>query len=202
MMPNAKESALKKIERNLFKDRKDIKENFSEREFQRKARIMLCVSKKLDQPMISDKELVEFLKAGCEGACTPVENATAYRDIAAVSKICGNVTLASKAWYRYMIVEGAKEAFEIAKKQKDAKGMAAALDKIGKYTMADKEDSENILSQMLPPNFEPTADASVLGEEIIVIGNPEKRRRQLRDLFKGKDIVDIQSTDITDEERL
>jgi len=201
-MPNAKQSAIKKIERNLFKERKDITENFSEREFQRKARIMLCVSKKLDSPMISDKELVEFLKAGCEGACTPVENATAYRDIAAVSKICGNITLASKAWYRYMIVEGAKEAFEIAKKQKDAKGMAAALDKIGKYTMADKEDSENLLSQMLPPNFEPTADASVLGEEVIVIKDPDKRRHQLRELFKGKDIVDIQSVEMPDEEKL
>ena len=40
-----------------------------------------------------------------------------------------------------MIVEGGKRAFNMAMGKEDAKGAAAALDKIGKYTRADKDDN-------------------------------------------------------------
>ena len=57
-----------------------------------------------------------------------------------------------------MIIEGAKKAFDIAKTNEDAKGMAAALDKIGKYTMADKPDNDFDWQQMIPLDIEPSAD--------------------------------------------
>lgn len=186
-MPNAKENGYKKIAHNLFRSPNELK-NFSELELERKNRTMLCVSKKLENPMISDKDLVDFLVNGCGGACSKVSQSTAYRDIATITRICGNIQLASKAWYRYMVVEGAKEAFAIAKTTKDAKGMAAAIDKIGKYTMADKEDNDFDFDKLIPPSFEPTDNIAVLGEDFeeIPAGELEKKRKELRLLFGKK----------------
>ena len=186
-MPNAKERSLKKIAYNLFKSPDELKD-FSEFQLERKNRTMLCVSKKLDNPMISDKELVDFLVGGCGGVCKSVSLSTAYRDISAITKISGNVSLASKNWFRYMIVEGAKMAFEIARTQKDAKGMAAALDKIGKYTMADKEDNENDFENITPPSFEPTDNVAVLGDNFqqIPSNELEEERKKFRKLFGSK----------------
>ena len=172
-----------KIEKYLFEDKEKINSILTATEIVVKDRLMLCVSKKLTEPMISDKTLVDFLKSGGDGTIGRISDSQAYRDVAALNKIVGNVQLASKNWYRYMIVEGAKEGFEIAKVAKDAKGMAACLDKIGKYTRADKEDDDFDFSQMIPPSMEPTDDVSVL-EGIEPIEDLETVRNEFRNLFK------------------
>lgn len=69
---------------------------------------MLCVSKLLEDPMTADKEIVSFLTGGCGGNCEPVSTATAYRDLASIRRLVGNVQLAGKNWYRYMVIEAAK----------------------------------------------------------------------------------------------
>ena len=176
-----------KIERFLFEDKEKAASVLTATEMAVKERIMLCVSKKLSDPMISDKSLVNFLMSGGDGTINCVSDSQAYRDVAALSKIVGNVQLASKNWYRYMIVEGAKEGFEIAKVAKDAKGMAACLDKIGKYTRADKEDDDFDFSQMIPPSMEPTDDVTVL-DGIEPIEDLETVRNEFRNLFK-KDLL-------------
>ena len=100
-----------------------------------------------------------------------------------------------------MIVEGAKEAFDIAKTKQDGKAMAAALDKIGKYTRADKDDDAFDFSKLTPPSFEPSDDVTLLGD-VEKIPNLEERRKTLRRLFsplnppKG-DFIDAEI--ITDE---
>ena len=83
--------------------------------------------------MTADKDLIAFLMAGCDGSCEPVSQATAYRDLAAIRRLVGNVQLAGKNWYRYMVIEAAKEGIRIAREAKDPKGIAANADKIGKY---------------------------------------------------------------------
>ena len=93
-----------------------------------------------------------------------------------------------------MIIEGAKKAFDIAKTNKDAKGMAAALDKIGKYTMADKPDNDFDWSQMVPIDMKPAADADLL-ENVEPIENVDERRKKLRELFKTdmkRNAVDVE----------
>jgi len=172
-----------KIEKYLFEDKEKAASFLTATEMAVKERIMLCVSKKLSEPMISDKSLVNFLMSGGDGTINSVSDSQAYRDVAALNKIVGNVQLASKNWYRYMIVEGAKEGFEIAKAQKDSKGMAANLDKIGKYVRADKEDDDFDFSQMIPPSMEPTDDVTVL-EGIEPIEDLETVRNEFRNLFK------------------
>ena len=198
-MANAKDSAFKKLENNLFKSSVEVAALLSPAELERKKRTMLCVSKKIEDPLISDADLVTFLEAGGEGAFKPVSKTTAYRDIATVGRICGNIKLASKAWYRYMIIEGAKKGYAIAVNMNDAKGVAANLDKIGKYTMADKEDNDFDFDSMTPPSWEPTDKVGVLGEEFTEIS--EQERNDFRALFRiyAKDAEDIESEEIGDD---
>lgn len=178
-------SVYEKIEKHLYASTEVAKLSLTPSEIQVKNRLMLCVSKKMNDPMTLDSALVTFLMDGCGGVedISPISQSQAYRDVAAISKLVGNIQLSSKSWYRYMIVQGALEGYEIAKKEKDAKGMAACLDKIGKYTRADKEDDDMDYSQMIPPNMEPTDDVTVL-ENMEPIENLEEERHAFRAMFK------------------
>lgn len=174
-----------RIERSLFKDKEEAARTLSVREQEIKRRMMLCVSKKMDDPLVEDTELVNFLIHGCAGQADPVSKSQAYRDIAMMNRLVGNIQLAAKSWYRYMIVEGAKKAYAVAINNNDAKGAAAALDKIGKYTRCDKEDDAFDYSQMIPPSFEPSDDITLV-EGLEAVDNVEEKRRQLRAYFKGQ----------------
>lgn len=185
-----------KIETLLFKSKEDVSDILTENELKVKERWMFCVNKQLDDPLIPDSELVNLLTTGCEGICDPVSKSTAYRDIAAVTRLVGNIKPAAKNWYRYMIVEGAKKAFSIAEKNNDAKGMAAALDKLGKYTRSDKNDDEYDWTKMIPPIWEPSDDVTLLGEDFEPILNLEEKRKELREFFKRNKAVDAEYIEI------
>ena len=180
-----KDTTYDRIERSLYKDKEEATTMLTPSEFEIRQRMMLCVSMKMDSPLIEDKKLVDFLMHGCGGNATPVSQSQAYRDVAMVNRLAGNIQLAAKSWYRYMIVEGGKRAFQLAIDNNDAKGAAAALDKIGKYTRADKEDDSFDYSQLVPPSFEPTDDVTTL-EGIEPIDNLEQRRSDFRSQFKSK----------------
>lgn len=179
-----KDSTYSRIERALFKDKGEASDILSAREMEIKNRMMLCVSKKMDDPLIEDADLVNFLMHGCAGNAEPVSKSQAYRDIGMINRLVGNIQLAAKAWYRYMIVEGGKKAFKIAIDKGDAKGAAASLDKIGKYTRSDKEDEKFDYSQLIPPSFEPSDDVTLL-EGLEAIEDLEEKRKELRNRFKG-----------------
>jgi hypothetical protein len=179
-----KDPTYERIERALFKDKDEATPLLSPREMEIKKRMMLCVSKKMEEPLIPDTELVNFLLHGCGGNTEPVSQSQAYRDIGMINRLVGNIQLAAKAWYRYMIVEGGKKAFNMAMDKEDAKGAAAALDKIGKYTRSDKEDEKFDYSQLVPPSFEPSDDVTLL-EGLEPIENLEEERIRMRSMFKG-----------------
>lgn len=184
-MKDNRESTYEKIERALFKSREEGFQMLSAKEMAIKERMMLVVAKRLDNPLIEDKELVNFLIGGCGGVVDKVSQSQAYRDVAMANRLVGNIQLSAKSWYRYMIVEGAKAAYKIAIEKYDAKGAASALDKLGKYTRSDKEDDALDFSQMLPPSFEPSDDVTLL-EGVERIDNLEERRRELRKLARNK----------------
>lgn len=192
-----KDDAFKKIESALYLPDHQASELLTPNENERRKRWAYCISRKMDDPLMPDRTLVAELEAGLSAAYFPVSKTTAYRDLAAVQKIIGNIQLSAKNWYRHMIIEGAKEAFGIAKTNDDAKGMASALDKIGKYTMADKPDNDFDWHQMIPLDIEPSADPTLL-ENIEQIDNLEQRRRDLRKLWKGN--MQNEATDATVEE--
>ena len=194
-----KDPTYDRIERALFKDREEASSILSQREMEIKKRMMLCVSKKMEDPLIQDTELVNFLMNGCGGNADAVSQSQAYRDIGMINRLVGNIQLAAKAWY--MIVEGGKKAFSMAIDKEDAKGAAAALDKIGKYTRSDKEDEKFDYSQLVPPSFEPSDDVTLL-EGLEPIEDLEGTRSEMRSRFKGmlsKKAVDIRP--IEEEEK-
>ena len=196
-----KDPTYDRIERALFKDREEASSILSQREMEIKKRMMLCVSKKMEDPLIQDTELVNFLMNGCGGNADAVSQSQAYRDIGMINRLVGNIQLAAKAWYRYMIVEGGKKAFSMAIDKEDAKGAAAAWDKIGKYTRSDKEDEKFDYSQLVPPSFEPSDDVTLL-EGLEPIEDLEGTRSEMRSRFKGmlsKKAVDIRP--IEEEEK-
>lgn len=192
-----KDDAFKKIESVLYLPDSEAAEQLTPFENERRKRWVYCIQQKMEDPLKPDKTLVDELTTGFSGVYSPVSKTTAYRDIAAVQKIIGNIQLAAKNWYRYMIIEGAKKAYEIAEENGDGKGMAAALDKIGKYTMADKPDNDFDWEQMIPLDIEPAADPDLL-ENVQKIDNLEQRRRELRALWKGD--MQSEAIDITPEE--
>lgn len=185
-----------KIEAVLFKPRSEASGQLTPMELAKKERWMLCVSKLLDNPLTEDRELVVFLMEGCGGTCEKVSQATAYRDVAAIKRLVGNIQLSSKNWYRHMIIEAAKRGIAIAEKEKDAKGIAANIDKIGKYTRADKEDEDNDRTGWQPPVFEPTDDVTLLGDNFKPIPDLERERAAFRALFKRTaDVQDVEPMD-------
>lgn len=188
-----------RIERALYKDHDEASMLLSAREQEIKKRMMLCVAKKMDSPLIEDTELVKFLMHGCGGNADPVSQSQAYRDIGMINRLVGNIQLAAKSWYRYMIVEGAKKGYQLAIDNNDAKGAAANLDKIGKYTMADKEDNRFDYDKMIPPSFEPSDDITLV-EGIEPIDNLEARRQELRQLAHSMAKVKAVDAEIIEEE--
>ena len=179
-----KDTTYERIERALYKDRDEAEQMLTVREQEIRERMILCVAKKMDSPLVEDSELVNFLMHGCGGNATPVSQSQAYRDISMINRLVGNIQLAAKNWYRYMIVEGAKKGYQLAIDSGDAKGAAANLDKIGKYTMADKEDNRLNFERMIPPSFEPSDDITIL-EGLEPIDNLEERRKELRELARS-----------------
>lgn len=199
MRANSKElSSFDKIESVLFKSRDEASHKLNNIEMEQKNRWMLCVSKLLDDPITEDKELVEFLVGGCGGSCKAVSKTTAYRDIASIKRLVGNIQLSSKSWYRHMIIESAKKGIKIAIEEKDAKGVAANIDKIGKYTRANMEDDEVDRSLWNPPVFEPTDDVTLLGDNFTPIKNLEEERKKFRAIFKGE-MTDVQPIEEDDD---
>lgn len=185
-----------KIEAVLFKPRSEAAQQLTPMELAKKERWMLCVSKLLDNPLTEDRELVVFLMEGCGGTCDKVSQATAYRDVAAIKRLVGNIQLSSKNWYRHMIIEAAKRGIAIAEMKNDAKGIAANIDKIGKYTRADKEDEDNDRTGWQPPVFEPTDDVTLLGDNFKPIPDLERERDAFRALFKRTaDVQDVEPMD-------
>lgn len=193
-----KDSTYDRIERALFKSRDDSTGLLSPREQLIKERMMLVVSKRMEEPLVEEKNLVDFLTGGCGGLVPKVSKSQAYRDVAMANRLVGNIQLSAKSWYRYMIVEGAKKAYNLAIDKGDAKAAAAALDKLGKYTRSDKEDDRIDFSEMLPPSFEPSDDVTLL-DGVERIPNLEQRRRELRQLARNKILGTPTDAEIVEE---
>ena len=190
------DDTFKKITSVLYLKESEAAQQLTPFENERRKRWVFGVSKRMENPLITDNELVKQLEAGFAGLFLPVSQTTAYRDIGAINKLIGNIQLSAKNWYRYLIIEGAKAAYEIARVKQDGKGMAAALDKIGKYMMLDKPDNDFDWEKMIPPDIEPSADADLL-ENVEKIDNINQRRIELRRLFKSD--MKLNATDIVDE---
>ncbi len=131
-------------------------------------------------PHLPDKNIVNFIINSFG-----VSQSQAQRDIHSVRYLLGCVKNLSKDWYRHMVIEMCRSAYTMAKIKRDPKAMALAADKIGKYAKLDKDDMDEMpWDQLVPPNFEPQADVTILGIE--QIPDVEKYRKRLRERTMAK----------------
>lgn len=144
----------------LYKSEEELEAlEIDKTEQQRIKRIRYIVTRRMEDPMLSDQAFVRALTTGIIGI-DKVSRTTVYNDIAEANRICGNVKAVSKQWANYMALEAAKKAYALAEIQDNADGMikaAALIHKVGESV----EDAPD-WSEMMPPSFEVSADPNII----------------------------------------
>lgn len=171
------ETRIDRIQKAMFSNPEEGEALLSPKDMELKRRYEKAFTHWLTNPQFEDKQIVRFIMNECG-----VSRSIAYEDIKVIRSFLGNVKLASKEWYRHMVIEMCRKAYRIAEARNDSKGMALAADKIGKYTKLDKDEAEALPWDMLiPPNFEPDPDPTVLG--LSSVDNIEEKRLSLRSKY-------------------
>jgi hypothetical protein len=149
----------------------------------------------LEKPSIPDNKLRDHLISEYG-----ISTSQAYRDIANIRILLGNVRNAGKEWIRYLVNETLKQAIEEASGKKHLKERILAAAMLGKYNRLDKEDSEEIpWDEIVPEGIEPTTDPSVL--KIKPLKNKKEEIRKMYKKYKGEiDIEDADYQEVKDDE--
>lgn len=168
-MQKANDTFLEKINKHFFDNESDLPVHFDRDEQNMIIRYRDAYVHWLAQPQKNDRDIVEYM-IDTHG----VSPATAYRDLARIKLLLGNVKSASKEFHRHtanhMIREGYKEAV-VAKKLlqvKKAEAMIRAGQALVKVNKLDKDEAENIpWEDIIPLDLEPSTDVSVIGRKPI-----------------------------------
>jgi hypothetical protein len=139
----------------LFED--ESLDKFSDKDQEIIKRYMAVHAKWLDNPMISDKKLIEFLKSKFT-----ISQTQAYRDLANIKEIFGNIRQSNKELIRYSITESLKKAYNTCIAKGDMFNAINALNSIAKYNRLDQDDPDPIpYENIIPQTFEVTTDIKV-----------------------------------------
>lgn len=115
----------------------------------------------------------------------------AYEDVRVIKAALGEMNKTTKDFHRYKFLQMIERTFAMAERNKDARAMAAAANHYGKYTQLDKEDAHDKgYSLIVPQNFEPTDDPSVIG--IKPIPNIRERIKKKIAQYDIAEIEDIE----------
>lgn len=140
----------------------------------------------LQFPRKTDLEIVEKLQHDFGLARTQ-----AYEDVRVIKAALGEMNKTTKDFHRYKFLQMIDRTFAMAERNKDARAMAAAANHYGKYTQLDKEDAHDKgYSLIVPQNFEPTDDPSVIG--IKPIPNIREKIRKKLAQYRTEDIEDVE----------
>lgn len=140
----------------------------------------------LQFPRKTDLEIVEKLQHDFGIARTQ-----AYEDVRVIKAALGEMNKTTKDFHRYKFLQMIDRTFAMAERNKDARAMAAAANHYGKYTQLDKEDAHDKgYSLIVPQNFEPTDDPSVIG--IKPIPNIREKIRKKLAQYRAEDIEDVE----------
>ncbi len=116
-------------------------------------------SKTLENPALTDAQLVAYLREQYGRSARQ-----AWRDVAAIKAVQGNVARAQRAWHEYTALEMIKQTFALAREKQDVQGMAAAANAYTRAARLDKPEVAQVdWSEIVPVAFEPTADVTLLG---------------------------------------
>lgn len=176
-----------KIQKHLFDDDIPLHEiQLSAHELVIRDRYRHIFTYWLEKPTLSDKKIVQYIQHEFG-----LSKTQAYRDMLSVKILLGNVKNASKDWHRYKLLSMVDETYQMAKDKRNPVAMAAVIDKLGKYTQLDKEDQERIpYDEIVPQNFDPTDDVSVLG--IRPIKNLRQKQAEMRKKYGGSRIEEAE----------
>lgn len=171
---------------HLFSDREEMTQNNIPVVIQeRLIRIRDMYNFWLNFPRKKDVEIVKELELRYK-----IQRSTAYEDIRIIKALLGDLNKSTKDFHRWKFCGMLDEAYEMAKKMKDARAMVAAADKYGKYTQLDKEDLvDRGYDKIQVQPFEPTDDPSVIG--IKPIPNIRQRIQDKIKQYWNDDIEDV-----------
>lgn len=171
---------------HLFSDREEMTQNNIPVVIQeRLIRLRDMYNLWLNFPRKKDVEIVKELELRYK-----IQRSTAYEDIRVIKALLGDLNKSTKDFHRWKFCGMLDEAYEMAKRMKDARAMVAAADKYGKYTQLDKEDLiDRGYDKIQVQPFEPTDDPSVIG--IKPIPNIRQRIQDKIKQYWSDDIEDI-----------
>ena len=171
---------------HLFSDREEMTQNNIPVVIQeRLIRLRDMYNLWLNFPRKKDVEIVKELELRYK-----IQRSTAYEDIRIIKALLGDLNKSTKDFHRWKFCGMLDEAYEMAKRMKDARAMVAAADKYGKYTQLDKEDLiDRGYDKIQVQPFEPTDDPSVIG--IKPIPNIRQRIQDKIKQYWNDDIEDI-----------
>ena len=177
-----------KIQANLFGH--DAKMVLSDKEQEIFLRYRAGFSAWLEDPTITDKQMVTFLMN-----TFGIAKQTAYLDVGNIKRLVGNVQNASKEFHRYTVIKMLKEAFLVAKHKHNPVAMAMAADKLAKATQLDKIDMEiPDWNAIIPPSFEPSSDVRLIG--LKPMQDLQVRIKQLKQKYISDYIEEVQDDQV------
>lgn len=189
-----KEPLAHKIFQNLYRKPNEVPVKFTENELAVKNMYESAFAKWIADPALDDTSIVNLLVNEHNRSKTQ-----AWRDVAIIKSVLGNIKNADKEWQRYTVISMLKEAYEKARSESKIKEMVMAADKLGKYTKLDKEELDQVpWDEIVPPSFEPSADPRLLGipdgpqslDEVIAL-KKKLRDRYLKDSkIKDAEIIE------------
>ena len=118
----------------------------------------------------------------------------AYEDIRIIKYLLGDLNKATKDYHRYRFIQRNEESYEMAKRMKDARAMAACDNYYAKYMQLDKEDAKDLgYDKIVIQPFQPSTDPTILG--IRPIPNIRQRIADKIKQYMNEDIHDIRFED-------
>jgi hypothetical protein len=193
------DSFLEKCNKYLFDDQSDLPVHFDKDEQDMILRYRDAYTHWLAHPEKNDTEMIYYLTDILD-----VSKSTAYRDLARIKLLIGNVKSVSIEFHRhtanYMIREGYKMAVEAKSvlEVKQAEAMIRAGQALVKVNKLDKDVSEQIpWENIIPLDLEPSTDVSVIGRK--PIADLEKVMAKLRKKYGSAPVEDVPFTEVNNE---
>jgi hypothetical protein len=151
----------------------------------------------LQFPRKKDMEIVDEL-----GRRYGISKSTCYEDVRIIKQLLGDLNQSTKEYHRLKFSQMIEETFDVARRIKDARAMAAASNYYGKYNKLDKEEAEDKgYDKIVVQPFEPTDDPTVIG--IKPIPNLRDKIKSKIEQYWSDDIEDVEFEEIEfDEEKL
>ncbi|MDA3867754.1 MAG: hypothetical protein PF489_13550 [Salinivirgaceae bacterium] len=192
-MSRGRKNPIDKFRAVLFE--KAEEKTLTTNEYQQLVRYRDAFTQSLEDPFISDTEMRDYLMFTYR-----ISESQAYRDLANIRILLGNVKNAGKEWIRYMVVEGLKKQYRDADNAGRIKEAIMALKELAKYNRLDKEDSIDFdWDKIIPVDWEAVTDVTVLG------GKPvENLEKEINELYKKYrddiEVEDIEYKEVTEDE--